>query len=162
MAALELRFQAMASACELQLEGDDGRALQAAADAAIAEVRRIETAYSRYRDDSVVSRINAAAGSGRWTAVDDETAALLDFAARLHADSGGLFDITSGVLRRAWDFRAARVPGEAELQALRPLIGWSLVERGPAGVGLPLLDRQFRTGISRQRQPGQIGWKGSI
>ncbi|MFO1329073.1 MAG: FAD:protein FMN transferase [Rubrivivax sp.] len=137
MAALERRFQAMASACELQLEGDDATLLQQAAGAAEAEVRRIEAAYSRYRADSVVSRLNAAAGSGRWTALDDETSALLDFAGRLHDDSGGLFDITSGVLRRAWDFRTARVPGDAELQALLPLIGWPQVQRGPQGARLP-------------------------
>ena len=36
-----------------------------------------------------------------YVEVDDETAALLDYAAIAHAQSGGLFDITSGVLRRA-------------------------------------------------------------
>ena len=84
---------------------------RAAADAAIDEVRRIEAKYSRYRDDSIVSRINAAAGSGRSVAVDDGDRR----PARLRRRSctrlsDGLFDITSGVLRRAWDFRAARLP----------------------------------------------------
>ena len=30
-----------------------------------------------------------------------------------HRHSGGLFDATSGVLRRAWDFKQARVPADA-------------------------------------------------
>ena len=38
-----------------------------------------------------------------------------DFADHLHGQSRGLFDITSGVLRRAWDFHQARVPTDAEL-----------------------------------------------
>jgi thiamine biosynthesis lipoprotein len=125
-------FQAMACECEIRLcLAEDGElpALQAAAQSAIDEVRRIEAKYSRYQPDSLVSRINAAAGTGRDIEVDAETGALLDFAAQLFAQSDGLFDITSGVLRRAWDFRAARIPGQAELDALLPLVGWHKVLR---------------------------------
>ena len=81
--------------------------------AAIDEVRRIERKYSRYRDDSIVSRINAAAGGGGRSRSTTRPPALLDFAGALHAHSDGLFDITSGVLRRAWDFRAAARAGAA-------------------------------------------------
>ncbi|MBE0550742.1 MAG: FAD:protein FMN transferase [Rubrivivax sp.] len=130
-------FQAMASACELRLLGDDERALQRAAQAAIAEVRRIERKYSRYDAASVVSRINAAAGSGQAVPVDDETTGLLNFAAQLHALSDGRFDITSGVLRRVWDFRAGRLPGIAEVEALLPLIGWSRVAFDGHQIALP-------------------------
>lgn len=119
-------FAAMASQCEIReirladaSHGDEP---------AIAEVRRIEHKYSRYRPDSVVSRINAAAGSGRAVVVDEETAGLLDFAAQLHALSDGLFDITSGVLRRAWNFQSQRLPSTDELKALLPLVGWQHVE----------------------------------
>jgi FAD:protein FMN transferase len=119
-------FSAMASRCEVRAwAGSEGRA-RTWADAAISEVRRIEAKYSRYRDDSAVSRINRAAGAAPVT-VDDETAALLDFGARLHEQSHGLFDLTSGVLRRAWDFKAARLPQQAELDALLPQVGWSQV-----------------------------------
>ena len=88
----------------MQLDAaDPARATRAAA-AAIADVERIEAKYSRYRDDSLTTRINRAAG-GAPVAIDAETAALLAYAERCHAQSGGLFDLTSGVLRRAWDFR---------------------------------------------------------
>ena len=142
-------FQAMSSVCEIRLDGDNEPALadaarqatsqatSAAISEAISEVRRIETKYSRYRPDSIVSRINAAAGSGTALAVDDETAGLLDFAAHLHALSDGLFDITSGVLRRAWDFRAAVVPDSARLHALLPLLGWPLVRWREHRIELP-------------------------
>jgi FAD:protein FMN transferase len=130
-------FQAMSSACEVRLDGDDEHALAAAAKLAIDEVRRIETKYSRYRDDSIVSRINAAAGSDDEVEVDAETAALLDFAGALHAMSDGLFDITSGVLRRVWDFRNARRPEPAALAAVLPLIGWSQVSWQPSRIRLP-------------------------
>ena len=121
-----LRFGAMASHCEIVVADDDA-AVHAAAQEAMAEVQRIEAKYSRYRSDSVVSRINAAAGSGQATTIDAETAGLLAFANQLHRQSGGLFDLTSGVLRKAWDFRAGRVPAPGELEALRPLVDWRRV-----------------------------------
>ena len=133
---LKIDFQAMACGCELQLEGADRATLEAAARTAVAEVQRIEHTYSRYRADSVVSRINAAAGQPGFVPVDAETASLLGFADQLYALSDGLFDITSGVLRRAWDFRAGRVPTDAELQALLPLVGWPQVQRNADGVRL--------------------------
>ena len=128
MIELGFEFQAMASNCEVRIAGSDESTLRIAAQSAIGEVLRIEGKYSRYRPESIVSSINARAGSGQAVDVDAETAGLIDFAAQLHAQSGGLFDITSGVLRRAWDFRAGRLPEPAALAALLPLIGWSQVE----------------------------------
>lgn len=127
-------FGAMASCCEICLPAADAASAQARAAPAIAEVRRIERKYSRYRDDSVVAGINAAAGRD-WVDLDEETAALLNYADVLFRQSGGLFDITSGVLRRAWDFKRGIVPDDATLAGLRPLIGWERVER--IGIGCP-------------------------
>ncbi|MBG9389817.1 FAD:protein FMN transferase [Caenimonas aquaedulcis] len=135
--ALRFDFTAMASPCELVIEGRDEPAMRAAAAAAIDEVRRIEAKYSRYLPGSVLSRINAAAGA-RAVDIDAETSSLLDFAGTLWETSGGLFDATSGVLRRAWNFAQARLPRAGELDALLPLVGWDLVERGAASVRLPL------------------------
>ncbi len=119
-------FGAMASRCEVRLFAPDEAEARTLAQPAIDEVRRIEAKFSRYRDDSVAARINTAGGA--WVEVDAETAALLEFGAALWRDSAGLFDLTSGVLRRAWDFKAKRVPGAGELAALLPLVGWSKVE----------------------------------
>ena len=106
------------------------------AKAAIDEVKRIEAKYSRYQADSVVSTINAAAGVAP-VSIDDETSHLLDYAAICFEQSAGLFDITSGILRRAWNFNADRPPARAAIDPLLPLIGWRLVERSAASVYLP-------------------------
>ncbi len=134
---LGFRFSAMASECEVRIVGLSHRKAEPLARAAIAEVRRIEAKFSRYRAQSIVSRINALAGTGQSLEVDDETAHLLDFAAQLHAASQGLFDITSGILRQAWDFRARRIPSSAAIKALLPLIGWSLVHWKGHRIALP-------------------------
>ncbi len=116
-------FDAMASPCELLLEGVDEATARVQLQRAQAEALRIEQRFSRYRDDSVVARLHA--GRNTWQWVDEETALLLDFAAQCHALSGGLFDITSGVLRRAWRFDGGtQVPSAAAVAALRPRVGW--------------------------------------
>jgi thiamine biosynthesis lipoprotein len=116
-------FDAMASPCELLLEGVDEGTARALLQRAQAEALRIEHRFSRYRDDSVVAQLHA--GRGTWQLVDAETALLLDFAAQCHALSGGLFDITSGVLRRAWRFDGGTpVPTAAAVAALRNRVGW--------------------------------------
>ena len=136
MRTFRIPFKAMASACELVLAVDDEPEAQAMAGAAIAEVQRIEAKYSRYQPDSIVSRINAAAG-GQAVACDEETWSLLNYADSLYQSSGALFDITSGVLRRAWNFYDHRLPAAADLEALRQLIGWRRVEREAQAVRLP-------------------------
>ncbi len=124
-----VRFRALGSPCELQLYGESEDAIEVIAASAVAEVERIEAKYSRYRDDTVVSEINRCAGTGRFVEVDPETDGLLDYAATTFEQSDGLFDITSGVLRKAWDFRSGRLPEEASLRGLTPLVGWRQVER---------------------------------
>ena len=120
------QFQAMATPCEVRIETRDRELAGKAAQAAMAVARRIEDKFSRYRDDSVIGRINRAGGQS--VAVDKETARLLDFAAHCFELSDGLFDITSGVLRRAWTFDgSANLPEASRVEALRNLVGWKKV-----------------------------------
>jgi thiamine biosynthesis lipoprotein len=88
---------------------------------AVAEARRIETKFSRYRPTSVISKINDAAG-GPPVVIDDETEFLIQAALDLALLTEGRFDPTVGVLRRAWDFRKAVVPSEASIQELLPRV----------------------------------------
>lgn len=130
------RFSAMASPCEVLVAGAGADAARRLTAQAQAEARRIEQKFSRYRDDSVVARINRAEGD--WVAVDDETLRLLDFADTCWKLSGGLFDITSGVLRRAWKFDgSANLPDPAAVSALLPLVGWGKVQVGGGGLRMP-------------------------
>ncbi len=128
-------FVAMASACEVQLYTPDPVVAHRACRLAEREVARIEAKYSRYRDDSLVTRINRGAG-GPPVAIDDETAALLAYADACWQQSGGLFDITSGILRRAWNFRGGALPAVEQVARLVPYVGWQRVRRSPGAVVL--------------------------
>jgi thiamine biosynthesis lipoprotein len=117
------RFHAMASACAVHVQGESPAASATIAIAAEAEVRRIEARYSRYRDDSELTRINRVAAAGGATEVDAETAGLIAYAKACFQSSAGGFDITSGLLRQAWDFSRARLPEQRAIDALLPCIG---------------------------------------
>jgi len=116
-------FFALSSDCALQLFADEESTAQEAAAAAMNEVARIEARYSRYRPDSELARINAIASVGGSIEVDAETAGLLDYAYACYRKSGRLFDITSGLLRKAWDFSSERLPSGQAVGALLPRIG---------------------------------------
>jgi FAD:protein FMN transferase len=141
------RFRAMASVHELLLGGISAARAKRVASSAIAEVLRIEAKYSRFRDDSVISTINRAAGR-RPVAIDHETAGLLRYADRCYALSEGRFDITSGVLRGAWDFRRVppRIPADHEIARVLPLIGWPRVEWSERTMRLPTAGMQIDLG----------------
>jgi thiamine biosynthesis lipoprotein len=120
------RFTAMASPCEVLVDTDDAKIAAAALRLAEAEAQRVESTFSRYLTGNVVHRINTAAGSP--VTVDAETALLIDYAAACHAMSNGLFDITSGVLRRVWRFDGSdRVPDEAAVREALRHVGWHRV-----------------------------------
>jgi thiamine biosynthesis lipoprotein len=113
----------MGSPCEVQVDGEDTAAARRIGRIVEQEARRIEEKYSRYRVDSVISRINAAAGEP--ISVDEETAGLLDLATQTYQLSNGLFDISSGVLRKAWTFDGSdRIPDHGKIRALLPFVGW--------------------------------------
>jgi thiamine biosynthesis lipoprotein len=139
-------FRAMGSPCELQLYADEPAAAADWLARARAEVERLERKYTRYRDDSVTAEINRSAGSASGVIVDEETASLLDYAETAHRESDGLFDITSGVLRRAWDFRSGRVPEQREIDAALSRVGWQRVRWGRPRLVLPLSGMQIDFG----------------
>jgi FAD:protein FMN transferase len=122
-------FAAMGSdANEVRIAARSGSEAFGLAQLASQEVLRIEAKYSRYRPDSTASLINASAGSA-WVVCDEETLALISYGEALYQASQGLFDMTSGVLRRAWDFKSAKLPPRAKLTELLELVDWTLLER---------------------------------
>jgi thiamine biosynthesis lipoprotein len=134
----------MGSPCEIRLYGGDDASESLAA--AQAEVERLEAKYSRYRDDSLAARINRSAGDAAGVEVDAETAHLLDYAASCHRQSDGLFDPTSGILRRAWDFKSGRLPAQEEIDALLPLVGWHKLRWRAPRIVLPRAGMQLDFG----------------
>lgn len=120
-------FHALGGPGSVCIDGLAREQAQRAITAMLAEIDRIEKKYSRYRPDSLISQLNAAAGNNAIK-VDAETTHLLSIAEALHEQSEGRFDATSGVLRNVWDFKRGIKPSQEELQACLALVSWSDVD----------------------------------
>lgn len=103
-----------------------GRNAEAAVDAAMKEVQRLDALLSAANPASEVSRLNEAGGG----AVSEDTAALLRLSLETWEETGGLFDCTVYPLVRLWGFptQAYRVPANAELAEVLPLVDSSRLQ----------------------------------
>jgi thiamine biosynthesis lipoprotein len=130
------RFTAMACPCETLIDTPDQAVASRAATAVAQEAWRVERKFSRYRHDNIVHAINHADGAP--IRVDEECARLLDFAAECWELSEGLFDITSGVLRRVWVFDGSdRLPTAEAVQEALELVGWQKLRWRESVLTLP-------------------------
>lgn len=120
------QFRAMASICEILLDTSDETLALTLTQIAQTETKRIEQKFSRYSADNIIHTINNSQGNA--IQLDDETSALIDYALLCYQLSDGLFDITSGVLRRAWIFDGSdKIPDQYSINAILPLVGWHKV-----------------------------------
>jgi thiamine biosynthesis lipoprotein len=87
-------------------------------------VESLEAQLTIYRADSEVLRINRAAASGP-VSVEPRLFALFRLAERLHRETQGAFDVTSGPLSDVWGFsrRQGRLPSQAEIAAALERVG---------------------------------------
>jgi thiamine biosynthesis lipoprotein len=133
-----LTWTALGTRCSVQYSATSAAQAQAFETAAVGWVAAFEAKYSRFRPDSLLSRINAAAGLAP-VAIDAEMEGLLALCDRLHFMTQGVLDPTALPLLRLWDYKAAhpRLPTEDELVAARRLVGWKKVQRTPGHVFLP-------------------------
>lgn len=127
-----LEFRAMGSPCEIRIYTENAEHAARAIHAAVTEINRLEHKFSRFKPDNFVAAVNAAAMAGGRIAIDHEVASLLAYADTCFQQSDGLFDITSGALRRLWNFSAgaqtpARIPSSVEINDILQKIGWQHV-----------------------------------
>jgi len=113
----------MGTAISVELWCDDPRAGDAAAEAVMAEMHRIDHSMSPYRPDSELSRINREAAS-RAVPLSTEMTSLLLRALAFSKLSDGAFDITYAAVGRLFDYRKRIRPTESELELARAAVGY--------------------------------------
>ena len=98
---------------------------EAAIEAGMAEVRRLDAMMSLYRDDSEITRVNRAAGM-HAVAVSPEMIEVVESAATVSSLSGGVFDVTIGPLVVLWQMRLKEgtVPSDEEIARVRALVNY--------------------------------------
>ncbi|MEW6982888.1 FAD:protein FMN transferase [Colwelliaceae bacterium 6471] len=131
-----INFFAMASPCEVLVDSDDKSLVRVLAKIIPDEVWRIEDKYSRYDPDSFCSAVNQS--NGKPVALDHESYLLMQFAQQCYELSNGLFDITSGILRKVWHFDGSgNVPDSKSVRHLLAYVGWHKVHFDENSVTLP-------------------------
>lgn len=146
MRQFNFSFKAMACQNELNIYAQNEEQARSVANLAISRVNQLEQRYSRYLDDSVISQINHSSGSAEGVHVDDETAALLNYAQTCYQQSDGLFDITSGVLREVWDISGQSLPEQSNIENILELVGWEKVVWHAPKIILPIKGMQLDFG----------------
>lgn len=84
---------------------------------AMEEMLRIDFAFSPYKEDSELSRMNREAPKG-WVPISPEMKVLLDRSREASERSNGAFDITFASVGRYYDYRAGKVPTDEERKAI--------------------------------------------
>jgi thiamine biosynthesis lipoprotein len=93
---------------------------------ALAEIRRLEGLMTTWRDDSEISRINAAAGKAS-VVVGAETLAVIQKSIWMSTRSEGVFDITFEAMHGVWKFdqdHDEKIPPAAAVEKARKLIDY--------------------------------------
>ena len=133
-----LEFNALGTKCLIKFrQPDERRALEFAAEA-LGWIGKFEAQFSRFLPDSMVSRINAAAGK-TWVKTDTAMEQLLDIADGLFTRTNGILDPTMLPLLHVWNWKTvhAKLPCQAEVKSALALTGWKKVQRRPGAVFLP-------------------------
>ena len=116
----------MGTTCEVKLYDKSRSRAEYVAQSVAKEVKRLELKYSRYREDSFLSQINNGGLGG--VQLDDESSSLMDYVSGCYEASGGLFDVTTGSLRKIWNLHSGTIPTEVEISELLAQIGWRYVD----------------------------------
>jgi thiamine biosynthesis lipoprotein len=134
----KLSFHAMGTRCAVNCHGAPAAAIRDFQREVVAWVASFEARYSRYLPESLIGRINEAAGR-QWVETDPETDRLLALCQDLFFFTRGAFDPTALPLIRLWNWKAQPpvLPEEVVIRAARELVGWSKVQRRPGAVFLP-------------------------
>ncbi|MBI5875321.1 MAG: FAD:protein FMN transferase [Deltaproteobacteria bacterium] len=127
---LEIKYTRtlMGTVVEITIVGKDEARLNAAAGAAFEEIKRLEGLMSHYKEESDVSRVNAAAGK-EAAHVSIETFEVIEAALEVSRLTGGTFDATMGALGNVWHFTKddkgeLTPPSREQVKKLLPLIDY--------------------------------------
>ena len=126
-------FRAMGSDCEFQLCFGGGSDSQFIFKCLQDELERLESKYSRFRKDSLLSQINL----GKEVNIDNETISLLEHAFNCFEQSEGLFDVTAGRLNSLWDFKKKKVPSQEEIRHALSVTDFSKVSWNNGILSMP-------------------------
>jgi len=121
----------MGTRCAVELWATDRAAGNAAIEAVLADMRRVDLLMSTYKPESEISRVNANAAR-EPVAVTAELFGLLQTAQQYSALSKGAFDITYASVGYLYDYRQHFHPDEKTIAAALPSVDYRQLKLDPA------------------------------
>ncbi len=113
----------MGTRIAVELWHDDAAKGEAAIDAVMAEMHRIDELMSHYKPGSQISQINAQA-AGKPVVVDEELFELLETAIHFSEITEGAFDITYASVGYLYDYRQHLKPTEQQIRTALPGVNY--------------------------------------
>lgn len=134
----QFQFRAMGTMNSVIFSTSSLRRADDIREAVLKWVHRFEEKYSRFRPDSLVGRINKAAGKA-WVEVDPQTEEILALCDWFHWKTHGLFDPTLGPLAELWDYHRAHAeePSCEAVESAMAGVGWRRIQRRDGAILLP-------------------------
>lgn len=134
----KIAFHAMGTPCQITFVPSGRATAEVFIAAAVRWVADFEAKYSRFIPQSLIGRVNQAAGR-HWVEVDDEADRLFSMCHELYFFTRGAFDATALPLILLWNWKANPpvIPDEATVNATRELVGWHKVQRRKGAIHLP-------------------------
>ncbi len=135
-AKAELRDTVLGRPCHIVVADEDGTGKDLVA-IALQELQRITSKFSSSHPESIISQINANAGSDAITPLDPETHSLFQYVAAMWEQSRHMFDPSATLLSRCYQGRSSADGIDPALKAPLAKVGWSKLEVTDEGARLP-------------------------
>jgi len=134
----KLTFAAMSTVCRVNFRTLEPTLAREFQNEVMQWVAWFEARYSRFIPDSLISRINTAAGVD-WIEIDPETDALFNLCQDMIFFTRGVFDPTSLPLIQLWNWKANPpvIPTDEMIKATKEIVGWRKIQRRKGGIFLP-------------------------
>ena len=128
--------------CEISCYGDNKDTTVSAIDAAFKEMERIEKVFSKFNENSEVSKINALAGLEK-VALSEEVFKLTERSVYYSSISNGAFDITVAPLMEVWGFvrRHKSMPDKETIENALKDVGYKNIELDPKKLSIKFLNK---------------------
>jgi thiamine biosynthesis lipoprotein len=119
----------MGSAFEFIVVAESEKEGKSLLEESVREVQRMESLLTEFKEDSQTSLINQNAGRGE-VKVDEEVFQLIQRCGNISNLTGGAFDITSGILKKLYNFKGERftLPDHPAIQEALGKTGYRKIE----------------------------------
>ena len=117
----------MGTRVQIEIAHTDEARARAIIEQVMAEMHRVDHAFSPYKDTSEISKVNREAGLG-WVSISDEMLDLLTKSRQISVLTEGAFDITYASIGRYYDYREGQAPDDETVAKAIQAIDYQHIE----------------------------------